>query len=169
MLKNYFNTASNILVYIECNFCIAYSSLGIIRLKSNHLSNLYYTRNTVTSLTVNNTVSFILRELFILISLGYTNKFKLVGVGYRQFYENNIVVYKLRYSHLIYNVLDFAVLTTKKLKKKKFFTVFSLNKNKLNRLFNIWLLYRVPNVYTKKGIIKKGSSLNFKKMMKKIL
>lgn len=169
MLKNYFNTASNILVYIECNFCIAYSTLGIIRIRSNNLTQLYYKKYTVTSLNVNHTVTFLLRELFILISLGYTNKFKLVGVGYRQFYENNIVVYKLRYSHLIYNVLDFSVLTTKKLKKKKFFTIFSLNKNKLNRLLNIWLLYRVPNVYTKKGIIKKGSTFNFKKMIKKIL
>ena len=118
---------------------------------------------------VNHTLSSLLSELFLLIYLGYYNKFKIIGVGYRQFYDNNIVVYKLRYSHLIYNVLDLSLLVTKKLKKKKYFTVYSLDKSRLNRLINVWLNYRVPNVYTKKGFIKRGSTVRFKKVTKKIM
>lgn len=169
MLRNFINICNNVFCYLECNYSIVYSTLGIIRIKSQHLSDLFINKLTFCSIKVNITLTLLLREIFLLISLGYFSKFKIVGVGYRQFYEDNVVVYKLRYSHLIFNILDLDVLVAKKHKKKKYFTIFSLNKFKLNRILNIWLLYRVPNVYTKKGFLKKGVTINFKKMMKKII
>lgn len=82
-------------------------------------------------------IIFFLKYVFLLINNGYFNKFKIVGVGYRQFSSDNIVIYKLRYSHLVYNILPFNILTFKKHKRRKFFTLFSLNKNELNRIMHL--------------------------------
>ena len=169
MLNNFFFINSNIFFYIECNFFILYSFLGIIKVKNKDLIRFFWSKNIIYTNYFINQISFFLHELFLLINNGYFNKFKIIGVGYRQFYSNNMVIYKLRYSHLIYNILPLDIITFKKKKNKKYFTLFSLNKNRLNKILHLWLLYRVPNVYTKKGFFKKGKKYNFKKMVKKLL
>lgn len=169
MLKNYFYITSNLFFYLECDNIIIFSNLGIIKIKNNSLIDFFIIKYSLYSYWFNNSISFFFRHLFLLTSYGYTNTFKIVGVGYRQFYSNNIVIYKLRYSHLIYKVLPLDILTFKKKKKKTYFTLFSLNKNKLNNILHIWLSYRIANVYTKKGFFKKNHTINFKEIIKKLL
>ena len=169
MLNKYFYILNNIFFYIEYDFLILYSYLGIIKIKNKDLINYFIRFNTLFSRVVNNHILYFLRFIFLLINQGYFNKFKIIGVGYRQFYSNNMVIYKLRYSHLIYNILPFDILTFKKHKRRKYFTLFSLNKNKLNKVMHIWLTYRIKNVYTKKGFFKKNKKVFFKEIVKKIL
>lgn len=136
MLKNYFFITSHIFFYIECNFFILYSFLGIIKVKNVNLPVFFIEKHTLYSNNFNITFAFFLRELFNVINNGYFNKFKIIGVGNRQFYSTNIVIYKLRYSHLIYNLLPLDLLTFKKHKKKKYFTLFGLDKNKVNKVLH---------------------------------
>jgi len=169
MLINYFYIFNNIFFYIEYDFFVFYSFLGIIKIKNKDLITFYIKCNTFFSRFINNNIVFFLDFIFVLINQGYFNKFKIVGVGYRQFYSDNIVIYKLRYSHLVYNVLPFNILSFKKHKRRKYFTLFSLNKNELNRIMHVWLGYRIKNVYTKKGFFKKDKHVYFKEIIKKLL
>lgn len=137
MLKNYFYLSNIIFFYIEFDFFILYSFLGIIKVQNKSLVSFFMKKNSLFTVFLNNSIIFFIKSIFLLINFGYFNKFTLVGVGYRQFYSNNIIVYKLWYSHLIYKILPFDILTSKKGKKKKYFTLFSLNKNKLNKIFHI--------------------------------
>lgn len=169
MLTNYFCILNNIFFYIEYSFFIFYSFLGIIKIKNKDLIFFFIKLNTLFSRKINNNIIFFLKFIFLLINQGYTNKFKVIGVGYRQFYSDNIVVYKLRYNHLIYKILPFNILTFKKHKRRKYFTLFSLNKNELNKIMHIWLTYRIKNIYTKKGFFKKNKQVFFKEIIKKLL
>jgi hypothetical protein len=137
MLERYFSIINNIYVYIEYNFVILYSFLGILKVKNNDFISLFIKKNIIFSIIMNPSIVFFIRNVFLLTSYGYYKKFKLVGIGYRQFYSNNLIVYKLRYSHLIHNILPFNILTFKKHKRRKFFTLFSLNKNELNKIIHI--------------------------------
>lgn len=137
MLEKYFSIVNNIYVYIEYNFVILYSFLGILKVKNNDFIRVFIKKNIMFSIRMNPSMVFFIRNIFLLISYGYFKKFKLVGIGYRQFYSNNIIVYKLRYSHLIHNILPLNILTFKKHKRRKFFTLFGLNKNELNKIIHI--------------------------------
>jgi len=169
MIKNYFYLHKKIYIYIECENIILFSPIGIIKFK--HPKNIDFIKKEQLLLSYNKQTEIVLffREIFLLITKGTFTKFKIVGVGYRQMYANNVVVYKLRYSHLIYNVLPLDIITNKKQKRKTYHTLFSLNKNKLNNVLQMWLSYRIPNVYTKKGMFKKDQIVRSKKMVKKLL
>jgi len=169
MLRNFFNLNTNLIFYIEGNYLILCGFLGIIKIKKKLLLNFFIKKNLLFSYYFYRSITLFLNNIVVLINYGYSNKFKIIGVGYRQFYDNNLVVYKLRYSHLIYNILPLNILSFKKHKKKKFYTLFGLNKNDINKMLHIWLSYRVPNVYTKKGFFKQNKIINFKKITKKLL
>lgn len=66
-------------------------------------------------------------------------------------------------------MLPLDILTTRKNKKKKYFTLFSLNKNKLNKVLHIRLSYRIMNIYTKKGFFKKNNKYYYKPVIKKLV
>jgi len=137
MLKNYIFLNTYVFFYIECDILILYSPLGIIKIKKKEFSFCYVKKHNFMSYFFNNNLSFFIRNIFLLITHGYFNKFKIIGVGYRQFYSNNIVVYKLRYSHLIYNILPLNLLLFKKNKKRKYFSLYGLDKDKVNNIINI--------------------------------
>jgi len=141
MLSHYYNLSGSYCCYLESNFFILFSKLGILKIKNHLFFNFYYfTNQEVNSLIssyYNRSFSLYLKDLFLIINYGYFNKFKLIGVGYKQFYINNVVVYKLRYSHLIYKVLPFNLISFKKHKKKKFYTIFGLNKTHVNSIIDL--------------------------------
>lgn len=82
-------------MYIEFDFVIVYSQFGIIKIKNDILNTLFSKNNLLYSIFINKNYTFFLKIIFILINFGYTRKFTLVGIGYRQFYSNNMVIYKL--------------------------------------------------------------------------
>lgn len=169
MLKHFFYLSNIIFFYIEFDFFILYSFLGIIKIKNESLTSFLSRYNSIYSWSLKDEIVFFLKSIFLLINFGYYNKFKLIGIGYRQFYSNNIVIYKLRYSHLVYKILPFDILTFKKKKKRKYFWLYSLNKNNLNRILHLWLSYRIMNVYTKKGFYKKNQKYYYKTVIKKLI
>jgi len=137
MLKYFIYPINITFFYIEFDFIIVYSHYGIIKIKNDVFYALFFKNNILYSLFINKNIVFFIKNLFILINSGYTSKFTLVGIGYRQFYSNNIVIFKLWYNHLVHKILPLDLLTIKKNKKKKYFTLFSLNKNKLNKVLHI--------------------------------
>ena len=148
---------------------ILYSHLGIIKIRNKLLKSFFIKKNTFFSLfTHYNIISFV-KLIFHTINFGYTNRFTLVGIGYRQFYSNSVVVYKLWYNHLIFKTLPLDIITFKKNKKRKYFSIFSLNKNKVNKIINVWSSYRIMNVYTKKGFFKKNNAYYYKPIIKKLI
>ena len=169
MLKQFFYLSSIIFFYIEFDFLILFSFLGIIKIKNKHLVLFFLRQNTLFTLATTNTIIFFMKTIHFLINFGYVNKFKLIGVGYRQFYSNNIVVFKLWYSHLVFKVLPFDIITVKKTKKKTFFRLYGLNKDNVNRILHLWLSYRIRNPYTKKGFVKRNKLYYTKPIIKKLI
>ena len=169
MIDMFFYLSNTVFFYIECEYLVMYSSFGILKIRKQSLIHLLVFKNSITSYVINYNITYFLNTVYGSIINGYTSRFKLIGVGYRQYYSNNIVMYKLRYNHLVYNVVPLNIITYKKHKKKKFFSLFSLDSNKLNNIVHLWMTYRVPNVYTKKGFFKKGKTVIFKKIVKKLL
>lgn len=168
MLSYYF-CLMKLSFYKEYNFVITYSLLGSIKIKDSFFSNFYIKLNILFSRNIISSFKSFLNRLFKTINIGSVNKFSLTGVGYRKFYSDNIVVYKLRYSHLIYKILPLNVLDFKKHKRRKFFSLFSLNQDLLNKVTYRWLSYRITNIYTKKGFLKKDKKMLFKERFKKLL
>lgn len=169
MLKYFIYPINISFFYIEFDFLILYSHYGVIKIKNDMLTTFFCKNNLLYSLFINKNIVFFIKNIFILINSGCMNKFTLVGIGYRQFYSNNIVIYKLWYNHLVYKILPLDLLTIKKSKKRKYFTLFSLNKNKLNKVLHIWLSYRIMNIYTKKGFFKKNKKYYYKPVIKKLV
>ena len=170
MLSTYISLVGNFFFYIENNYIILCSKLGIWKVQNTFFKNLFiYEQNNLVSSYFDRSLMLYLKDLFLIINFGYFSKFKIIGVGYKQFYIDNIVIYKLRYSHLIYKILPFQLLSFKKTKKKKFYTVFGINKNNVNSIVDMWTTYRISNVYTKKGFFKKNKKVYFKTVVKKRL
>ena len=169
MLKYFIYIINTYFFYIEFDMLILYSSIGIIKIRNKLLKYFFIKKNIFFSLFTHYNILSFVKLVFHTISYGYTSRFTLVGIGYRQFYSNSIIVYKLWYNHLIFKTLPLDLITFKKNKKRKYFSVFSLNKNKLNRIINIWSSYRIMNVYTKKGFFKKSNVYYYKPIIKKLI
>lgn len=165
IFNNYFFSKNNFFFYKECNIFLFYTSLGIIKIKKNRLINLFIRKNFYHLYNLYFFKFQLFNNLIKWINFGYFNKLRIVGIGYRRFYDNNAIVYKLRYNHLIYKVIPFDIVTFKTRKRRKFIPFFSFNEPVNNKIFHIFLLYRISNVYTKKGFFKMNKRVNFKKVI----
>jgi len=168
-----------IYIYIERNKIICMSKLGSFKCKFN-LYFLLYNNNSIylfksfiinSILLLNNLkqstnrkINFqIFISLFIVsIFTGFRAKFKIHGRGYKLHQKNNNLVFKLGYSHLIFKTLDLAIHLKKKDKRKTFFTLISLNYQLLTNTISSFRTFRIPNVYTKKGILNNTKKIAFK-------
>jgi len=63
---------------------------------------------------------------------------------------------------LIFKTLDFALFLKKKEKKKVFYTLISLNHQLLTNTISTFRSFRIPNIYTKKGILNNTKKIIFK-------
>ena len=169
MLTKFYFLSTSSFFYIEFDSLIIYNFLGIIKIKNKQLTSFLIKKKTLSSWWLNDAIVHFIKYIFLLILFGYNNKFKLIVIGYRQFYSNNMIVFKLRYSHLVYKILPFDILTLKKTKKRKYFVLYSLNKDNLNRIMHLWLSYRRLNIYTKKGFFKKKHKYLFKPIIKRVI
>jgi ribosomal protein L6P/L9E len=111
-----------------------------------------------------NRISFQLFLSLFLVSIlsGFRAKFKIHGRGYKLHKKNNNLIFKLGYSHLIFKTLDFSILLKKKEKRKIFYTLISLNHQLLTNTVSTFRSFRVPNIYTKKGILNNTRKMIFK-------
>jgi len=83
-------------------------------------------------------------------SEGFRNELKIMGVGYRFLTHLNLVVLKLGYSHLVIYLVPYALNIYKK--GKTSLIIFGSKHNLLSEIGMFIRLFRIPNVYTGKGI-----------------
>lgn len=184
MLRNYctflyFFFFNYVFIYIERNKIVCVSKLGSFKCVFNlnfflynsnslfifksFLMNTLLLRNNLRQNTKNR-ISFQLFISLFLVSIftGFRAKFKIHGRGYKLHKKNNNLIFKLGYSHLIFKTLDFAIILKKKEKKKLFYTLISLNHQLLTNTISTFRSFRIPNIYTKKGILNNTRKMTFK-------
>lgn len=164
----------NFFIYIEYDIFFFFSVLGIIKIKLTSLQYLYFKDKLFFYINIHKNNGKIYKIFDKLIHLGINGvylKYALLGIGYRQLSANNLLAYKLRYHHLIYRILPLEVFTLRKKKTFKFFfyTLISLNLNKVNNILDNILSFRVSNIFTKKGFFKQNKYLKFKLNKKKTI
>ena len=145
-----------------------YSCLGMIKIKNYELNNILI--HNKTWYTKYNTINLelFLNFIILLINYGYSQKYRLRGLGYKQNNFNGYLLqFKLRYSHVLFRYLSFNLITYNISKRRKFFTIYGLNKDIVNKYLMLLLSFRISNVYTKKGFFKRNKKVLFKKKKKK--
>ncbi|MNK96723.1 50S ribosomal protein L6 [compost metagenome] len=175
----YFFLYNYVYIYIERGNIICVSKLGSFKCKFNLYFFLYNSNSLfifkfflINSLIIfndlkqytKNKINFQLFISLFLVSIfsGFRAKFKIHGRGYKLHKKNNNLVFKLGYSHLIFKTLDFALFLKKKEKKKVFYTLISLNHQLLTNTISTFRSFRIPNIYTKKGILNNTKKIIFK-------
>lgn len=163
--------------YIERMNIICLSYLGTFKIKYNSRFFFYNNNNIILFKTFlldlkknrlfnyNNSrilLQYFFSMYFISIFTGFRGKFKINGRGYKLYKKNNNLVFKLGYSHLIFKTLDLCMFLKKKEKKKIFYTLISLYYNKLHHIINNFVRYKLPDIYSKRGIFNNTTKISFK-------
>lgn len=166
-------------LYIETNKLLCLSRLGSFKCRFN-TSLFFYNNNSIFLFKIfilnsfllstskkqytNKKIIFQIFISFFLISIltGFRAKFRIHGRGYKLHKKNNNLVFKLGYSHLIFKTLDLALMLKKKEKRKVFFTLISLNYYLLTHTISKFRNYRIPNTYSRKGILNNSKKVLFK-------
>ncbi len=184
LMKNYltflfFSLFKFFFLYVERNQFLCISKLGSFKCKLD-LSFFFYNNNSLflfrlfilnfflsaknTKRYTNKKIIFQIFISFFLISVltGYRAKFKIHGRGYKLHKRSNNLIFKLGYSHLIFKTLDLAIFLKKKEKKKIFYTLISTNYYLLTNTVNQFRNYRIPNIYSRKGILNNTKKILFK-------
>jgi ribosomal protein L6P/L9E len=184
LMKNYssflfFYLFKFFFLYIEKNQLLCISKLGSFKCKFD-LSFFFYNHNSTFLfklfilnffLLSNNNKKYTNKKIifqifisFFLISIftGFRAKFKIHGRGYKLHKKNNNLIFKLGYSHLIFKTLDLGVYLKRKDKKKMFYTLISSNYYLLTNTINKFRSYRIPNIYSRKGILNNTKKILFK-------
>lgn len=122
--------------------------LAVGRFVEQNSKNIYYSYNK----SISNSIFTTLKQNYFSITNGYFLELLAVGVGFR--FErlninNNILVINVGYSHYIYYLVDPEVAFRC---TKGYLFLFSTNLTKLKRTGLQIKKYRIPNVYTGKGI-----------------
>lgn len=91
----------------------------------------------------------------------YTNFFKVQGIGFKYNTNVNLLFFKTGYSHLIFFLINLEVYL--KRKTKLIFCMESRSKYILHSLSAYIKKLKIPNLYTGKGIRKKGDVIRTKK------
>jgi ribosomal protein L6P/L9E len=181
--KNYLLDTSSFLVFSENNILLIASRLGILKLKiKNNL--VFYVINNI--IIIKNNYNFILKKyknynnyLYYFINnisnltnnltVGYSIKFKVVGLGHKLLYSKNNYLFKLGYSHMIYCFIPLVFSSKKKLKKKLFNKINSIEAITVNNFFFYIKHLRVPDIFSMNGIFDRAFYIEFKKGKKSFL
>lgn len=115
---------------------------------------------------------FFLKRLFLQIissiHRGWVKRLRLVGIGYKLYSHSNLLILKLGYSKCIFFSLPLDIRITVTGRKKRRFSLFSIDKMELTLVSKLLLQLRIPNIYTGKGIRIRGISF-IRKLGKKSL
>ncbi len=154
--------------YTECSFFYIYSYLGILKFYNFKIKFFIILFSMVCSFKYLTESSYFINN-FIDIIYGNFIKFKIIGLGYKLFYCTNLFLFKLGYSHLVFFYFLFSLNSKKKIKKKKFFKLYSFSKIDLSYFFNSIQFFRYPHIFSKNGIYNKNDLFFFKKGKKSFL
>jgi len=181
--KVYVFEYNNIFIYIEGNNIVVAGYLGISKLKLSTvivLSNLYnklhfkvkYNSLLHRPIKNYNYIYYCVQNLFNIFkntTIGFTIKYKIIGLGHKILYSKNIYLLKLGYSHLVFCFIPFIFSSKKKKKKKKFNKIVSLESIKLNNFFFLINKLRVPDIFSMNGIFNRIYYIQFKAGKKSFL
>lgn len=154
--------------YVEFEYLIIYSLLGIIKIKNNLLSYAVSIDNIMYHFMINESFSRMLNSFSKLIWHGHIKKYRIRGVGYRQLhYYGDLLKFKLRYTNVLFVFLPLIILTYYKHKRRRFHSLFGLNKQFIENYVDFMVSFRRSNIYTKKGFFRKNKIIQFKKKKKR--
>jgi large subunit ribosomal protein L6 len=174
LLRNYtlLNTNNQMLIYSENNRFICGSALGYWKIKLSKEGYFYVNNvnvvNYQNSLKLNNENiefyidKFIIRYVIRCIYFGNSIRFRIMGRGYKIYSQVNHMLLKLGYSHIINYTLPISYEIHKKDKNNSFYKITGLNRFQLNNILAVIKSFRIPNVYSKKGIFKKDEVVKYK-------
>lgn len=165
--SNYFLTKEYFYFYIENPIIYIYSKLAIIKVLTNSKDIYISSLNSIeryVSIFGSIKYTFALSSVFNNCVYGITKRFRVVGRGYKTHARTFVISNKLGYSHLLFTVLPLQYRFGKRKRKDKlnFWRIFGTDVNKLGNYLYTIEQYKIPNVYTKKGIYSWGKVIFFK-------
>lgn len=104
---------------------------------------------------------FLLRTI-LSATVGWTQRLRLAGVGYKLLFSNNFLILKVGYSHYIMYLLPYDLRLNISGRKKRIIILFGLSRFILGLVVGLLLSFRLPNIYTGKGIRLRGRLFNKK-------
>lgn len=163
------------IVYCENNRLLCGSKLGYWKIRLNSIvyfycSSLYistYTQiiNSVFSKknkdlfkTDESLIKYVIRCIY----FGSASRFRIIGRGYKVYNQINHLLFKLGYSHVINYTLPIYYEVHKKDKNNNFYKVTGIAKSELHSILSNIKSFRIPNVYSKKGVFIKDELVAFK-------
>lgn len=156
-------------IRIEDKSIIISGKLGEI--KENRLIDIEYVqeKNSIQLISKNSRLHGITRSILnnhiIGVSQGFKKSLKIVGVGYRVQLEQNILIFKIGFSHDITYTLPESISAI--CPKPDHLVLFGIKKDFLNQVVAEIQSLRKPDPYKGKGIQIEGQSLNLKEGKKK--
>lgn len=171
---------SSFFIYYESNTVFFSSYLGMIKLKFNDsicffMDDLWFTYLNTSFFNSLKFRFYILQwfnrigNYLTSILFGLSLKYKVIGLGHRGYYSNNLYLFKIGYSHLVFSFLNLSVKAKKKKKKKLFHKLYSINNNILSNTFFHLQNLRVPDIYSSNGIFNRTDYYLFKKGKKSFM
>lgn len=136
---------------------LIYQSRDLINCKKKHLS--IFIRNGQLRLQFG-LVKSILYRLATSCSKGYKAELELIGIGFKWMTHLNLLVFKIGYSHLVRYYLPLEYQIRKEGRSRLSF--YGLRQDTLNNVVSIVQRFRVPNIYSGKGIRFKDQKLILK-------
>lgn len=97
-----------------------------------------------------------------LVYFGSSVRFRINGRGYRLFSQSNHILFKLGYSHVINYTLPVQYEIQKKEKYQSFYKITGIGLENIGNILSQLKYFRLPNVYSKKGIFRKHEITLFK-------
>jgi hypothetical protein len=164
----------NFFIYIEYNKYICMTQYSIFKFKYS-ISTILNTCLIFKSIVLSDSQYLNLIHLFKNIIIGYKEKFKIFGKGYNHYKVANFLLLKLGYPiflclFLPLNVKVWIKLKSKthtyslKHKKKNYLSLISigLELREIKTLFYQFNSLRIPDVFCKQGIFRRGKLIKFK-------
>jgi len=180
---NLLNYTSNV-IYTEGNFHFCYSIFGvnkmailpyfIVEIREGkfvfYISIFFYdffvgAKNNILLLKWLETF-YIWIDFFKSVLFGYFSRIRIVGRGYKLFVDINNLIFRLGYSHNIYFLIPLKMVVLKKEKNSNFWKFIGLSNALVSKLCYELKSFKLPDVYTNKGIFR-ANDLPKKKQGKK--
>lgn len=92
----------------------------------------------------------------ILVFFGWKKRLRVLGLGYKIYLFDGILLFKFGYSHYVLCIISYVLQIGLLGRKKCSIYLFSLNKYVLNNFVRTVLLLKLSNIYTGKGIRMQG-------------
>jgi ribosomal protein L6P/L9E len=189
-IKKYLYSTINILqysldsfFYIENNFILNVHYINIVKYKHKNMLMYFYESfeliffKKYLYIKVKKKLKYILESIFFFtlirkyktITLNFIKRFKnllhiefkIIGYIYRCFSHLNLIFFKIGYNNLIYILLPLELRFL--IVKKNNYRFESLNKYLLKQFYIKIRYFKMPNVYTGRGLIFKGFKIKRKK------